>query len=127
VVGYGANTLEDTLLDAALAQGREVFPELRPDLGMAYRSDQIEFARVGVPTLFMNAHPRLRGRSLAFARERIEDYARHAYHTPLDVVRDDWDLSGAVEDLQLLLDLGYRTANRDEPPQWKPGAEFHRP
>ncbi|MDE3009472.1 MAG: M20/M25/M40 family metallo-hydrolase [Pseudomonadota bacterium] len=127
VVGYGANTLEDTLLDAALGQGREVFPEARPDSGMAYRSDQIEFARVGVPTLFVTANLRLRGHNLAYAREHSEDYARHAYHTPLDVVRDDWDLSGAVEDLQLLLDVGYRTANRDEPPQWKPGAEFHRP
>jgi Zn-dependent M28 family amino/carboxypeptidase len=127
VVGYGANTLEDTLLDAALTQGREVFAELRPELGLSYRSDQVEFARLGVPTLFMNAHPRLRGRSPEYARSRIDQYARQAYHTPLDVVRDDWDLAGAVEDLQLLLDVGYRTANRSEAPQWKPGAEFRRP
>ena len=127
VVGYGSNTLEDTLLDAALVQGREVFPELRPELGLAYRSDQVEFSRMGVPTLFMNAHPELRGRPAGFARARIEEYARHAYHTPLDVVRDDWDLSGAVEDLQLLLDVGYRTATRDDTPTWKPGAEFRRP
>jgi Zn-dependent M28 family amino/carboxypeptidase len=127
VVGYGANSLEDTLLEAALGQSRDVFPEMRPELGLAYRSDQFEFGRVGVPTLFMNAHPHLRGHSSDYARKRIEDYARNAYHTPLDVVRDDWDLSGAIEDLQLLLEVGYRTAMRPAAPIWKPGAEFHRP
>ena len=127
VIGYGANTLEDVLVDAAQMQGREVFAEARPELGLMYRSDQFEFSRVGVPSLFMTAHPRLRGRSLAYARERIESYAQRDYHTPRNVVRADWDLSGAVEDLQLMLDVGYRCSNTPRAPQWKPGAEFHRP
>ena len=127
VVGYGENTLEDSLIDAALAQGREVYPEARPETGMTYRSDQFEFARLGVPTLFMMAHPHLRGRSSEYSRRRIENYVTHQYHTPLDVVQPDWDLGGAIEDLALLLQVGYASAMRDAGPSWKPGAEFQRP
>jgi Zn-dependent M28 family amino/carboxypeptidase len=39
-------------------------------------------------------------------------------------VKADWDLSGAAEDMQLLFAVGYRVANADAFPEWKPGNEF---
>jgi hypothetical protein len=33
-------------------------------------------------------------------------------------------LSGAVLDLQLLFEVGYRVANADRLPTWSPGSEF---
>jgi len=48
------------------------------------------------------------------------------YHKPTDTVKPDWDLSGGVEDLQLFWMVGYRVAQADTPPRWKPGAEFGR-
>ena len=39
-------------------------------------------------------------------------------------MKPDWDLSGAAEDAQLLLAVGYRVANADRLPEWKPGNEF---
>ena len=39
-------------------------------------------------------------------------------------MKPDWDLAGAVEDLQLLLGVGYRVAQADGFPEWKPGTEF---
>jgi len=39
-------------------------------------------------------------------------------------VKPDWDLSGAREDAQLLLAVGYRVAQADKYPEWKPGNEF---
>ena len=35
-----------------------------------------------------------------------------------------WDLSGAAQDIQLLLEVGYQVANGDKWPEWKPGTEF---
>ena len=46
------------------------------------------------------------------------------YHAPSDQVKPDWDLSGAVEDAQLMFMVGYRVANADKFPEWKPGNEF---
>jgi hypothetical protein len=39
-------------------------------------------------------------------------------------VKPDWDLSGAAEDGKLLLAVGYRLAQADRFPEWKPGNEF---
>lgn len=38
------------------------------------------------------------------------------------MVKPDWDLAGAVEDLQILLEVGYRVAQQTERPKWKPDA-----
>ena len=39
-------------------------------------------------------------------------------------MKPDWDLSGAVEDLRLLFEVGYRVAQGDTYPEWHPGTEF---
>ena len=39
-------------------------------------------------------------------------------------MKPDWDLSGAIEDAELLLAVGYRVANAEMSPEWKPGNEF---
>ena len=48
----------------------------------------------------------------------------HVYHTPLDRVEPDWDMSGAVQDLQYYWMVGYKVAQAGKYPQWKPGTEF---
>ena len=57
---------------------------------------------------------------------RLLEYGSKYYHKVSDEVRPDWDLSGVVEDLQLLFAVGYRVAEADRYPEWKPGAEFKR-
>jgi len=39
-------------------------------------------------------------------------------------VKPGWDLSGAAEDLKLFVELGYRIAQGERYPEWKPGSEF---
>jgi hypothetical protein len=41
-----------------------------------------------------------------------------------DEVKPDWDLSGAVEDARLLLEVGDRVSRAAAYPEWKPGTEF---
>ena len=36
----------------------------------------------------------------------------------------DWDLTGAAEDLKVVLEVGYRVAQGDRFPEWKPDSEF---
>jgi hypothetical protein len=56
--------------------------------------------------------------------KKHQDYVAHDYHKPSDQVKPDWDLSGAVEDLRLLLELGYAVAQSPDYPRWKSGSEF---
>ena len=59
-----------------------------------------------------------------FAKEMRDRFNKEDYHQPSDEVKPDWDLSGAVEDAELMAVVGYRVANADKFPEWKPGNEF---
>ena len=52
------------------------------------------------------------------------EYTNNDYHSPSDEVKPDWDLAGAAEDGKLFFAMGYRIANADKFPEWKPGNEF---
>ena len=51
---------------------------------------------------------------------------RGCYHQPCDRYREEWDLNGAVEDLQLFFKVGYDVSQQAEWPKWKASAEFKR-
>ena len=85
-----------------------------------------DFARQGVPTLYSEEGIDYIGRPADYARTVREEWTTHDYHQPSDVVRRDWDLSGAREDLKVLFAVGYRVAETDRMPEWKPGSEFKR-
>ena len=124
IIGYGNSTLDDTVASIAEKQGRVARPESRPELGSFYRSDQFEFAKQGVPVMYVKSRTEYIGKPPEYARQKVDEYIAHDYHKVTDTVRDDWDFSGAVEDTQLLFQLGYRIAQWDAYPQWKAGTEF---
>jgi len=124
VVGYGNSTLEDILEAEARVQGRVIAPDPEPEKGFFYRSDHFEFAKKGVPALYVDAGTDFIGKPAGYADEKRADYNARVYHKPADEVDPAWDLSGAVEDAQLLFMVGYRVANADRYPEWKPGTEF---
>jgi Zn-dependent M28 family amino/carboxypeptidase len=123
-VGLGNSELDDILVAAARAQGREVVPDQHPERGSFYRADHLEFAKVGVPSLFARGGLDYIDRPAGYGREKGEDFVSNSYHKVTDVVRPEWDLSGAVEDMQLLFRVGCDVAQGDRYPQWKPGTEF---
>src|SRR5690606_38718681 len=110
VVGYGNSTLEDILEAEARVQGRVIAPDPEPEKGFFYRSDHFEFAKKGVPALYVDAGTDFIGKPAGYADEKRADYNARVYHKPADEVDPAWDLSGAVEDAQLLFMVGYRVA-----------------
>jgi len=124
VVGLGASDLDDYLRDAAGEQGRTLRPDAEPEKGFYYRSDHFNFAKQGVPALYTEAGIDYVGKPPEYGRQKRDEYTNRDYHAPSDEVKPDWDLSGAREDAQLLLAVGYRVAQADKYPEWKPGNEF---
>jgi Zn-dependent M28 family amino/carboxypeptidase len=126
VVGLGASDLDEYLRAAAGEQGRTLLPDPDSEKGFYYRSDHFNFAKQGVPALDPSMHPGVNfvDRSAEWAKQMKEDWENHIYHSPQDEVRPEWDLSGAVEDAQLLMAVGYRVANAAKLPAWTPGNEF---
>lgn len=124
VVGLGNSTLDDVLAEAAEPLGRVLVADPEPEKGFFYRSDHFEFAKKGVPALYTDAGTEFVGKPEGYGTTKREEYTADDYHKPSDEVKPDWDLSGAVQDLGLLLSVGYRVANAAEWPTWKPGTEF---
>ena len=123
-IGQGQTTLDAALEELAHRQGRVVRGDSEPEKGYFYRSDHFEFAKVGVPAVYADSGDELIGRKAGEGHRLREEYTRLHYHKPSDEVREDWDLSGAVEDLELLCELGRDVARAREWPAWKPGSEF---
>jgi Zn-dependent M28 family amino/carboxypeptidase len=124
IPGLGQSTLEDTLTQLARAHGRTVLPDQEPEKGQYYRSDHFEFAKVGVPAISYGGGYDYVGRPAGWGMQKHVDFVAHDYHKPSDEVKPDWDLAGAVEDLRLMMELGYTVAQTHDYPQWKSGSEF---
>ena len=124
VIGLGASDLDDYLRDAAAEQSRTLRPDPESEKGFYYRSDHFNFAKQGVPALYTDNGVEYIGKPSEFAMEIRDRYNKEDYHQPSDQVKPDWDLSGAVEDAELMAAVGYRVANADRFPEWKPGNEF---
>jgi Zn-dependent M28 family amino/carboxypeptidase len=126
VVGLGNSDLDDYLRAAATEQGRTLLPDPDPEKGFYYRSDHFNFAKQGVPALDPSMHPAVGfiDKPAGWEEKMKANWDDNLYHAPQDEVQADWDLSGAVEDAQLLMAVAYRVANAATLPAWKPGTEF---
>lgn len=124
LIGLGKSNLDDTIRGLARWQGRVVEPDQLSDRGFFYRSDQFNFARLGVPAAYFGSGMDFRGRPADWGKAQREKWEETAYHQPADELNASWDLSGAVEDSQLAFLLGARVANQKELPRWTPGDEF---
>lgn len=127
LVGEGQSDLEQDLTRAAALQSRVVTPENLPENGLFFRADHFSLARQGVPVLLImgiaGGADLIEG-GRAAGDQWIADYTSNCYHQTCDAWSADWDLRGAVEDIELfhtiLRDLGDSTRW----PKWKAGSEF---
>jgi Zn-dependent M28 family amino/carboxypeptidase len=122
-VSFGMSALDDMLAAAAKRQGRTAIPNSRPEKGSIYRADNFEFSKAGVPSLYVGKGEHLLSRP-ENAPLRSDEFDLHDYHQVTDEIKPDWDLTGTVQDVDLLFEVGYQVANADKFPEWKPGVEF---
>ena len=124
IVGMGASELDDYLEAAAGRVGRVLRPDPEPEKGFYYRSDHFSFAKVGVPSIYTDSgidHVK-HGEEWTLARRA--DYTSNRYHKVTDEFDPSWDLSGALDDLELMFRVGYRLVTSEDWPNWREGNEF---
>jgi Zn-dependent M28 family amino/carboxypeptidase len=124
IFGSGNTDLEEYARAVALLQGREVTADPTPAQGRYYRSDNLSFAEAGVPALYVQGGLDDSARGPASGRSQLEDYMQHRYRQPSDQYSPDWDVRGALEDLTLYYEVGYRVARTRRFPRWYPNSEF---
>ena len=127
LVGEGKSTLEDDLARVAATQGRTVSVESLPERGLFYRADHFSLAKRGVPPLLMmgiaGASDLVEGGKAA-GQAWVDAYTGKCYHQACDVWSPDWNLAGAVQDVEIMRIVGADLASSRRWPEWKPGSEF---
>ncbi len=124
VIDLGKSSLDKVVSEISAYQKRTVKGDQFPDRGFFYRSDQFNFAKIGVPAIYFDNGTEFAGRSPGWGKEQIEKWEATDYHQPSDEYNPTWDLSGAVLDAQLEFLVGLRVANAATMPIWNPGDEF---
>jgi Zn-dependent M28 family amino/carboxypeptidase len=128
ILGMGMSSLDDLAKEAVARQGRVVTGDTDPVEGFYWRSDHVEFAMGGVPSLASSPGIDFVGKPADFGEQKRREYISNDYHKPTDQIKPGWDLTGAVEDLQVLLEVGYRVAQMPERPVWRErGPYMHNP
>jgi Zn-dependent M28 family amino/carboxypeptidase len=123
-IGKGKSTLDEVVADVAERQGRTVRSDPEPEKGSYYRSDHFSFAKVGIPAFDPDPGIDFVGKPAGWGIAKRQEYTANDYHKPSDVIKPDWDLSGAAQDCQLYFLVGLRVADAPKMPEWKPDAEF---
>jgi Zn-dependent M28 family amino/carboxypeptidase len=125
IVGYGQSDLDDYVKALCRETGRYVSPDPHPEAGFYFRSDHFNFAKAGIPALYLDpGNDHVTG-GIEYGEKMSADYTAHRYHQPADEYDPTtWRLDGALEDLQLLFEVGRRLAFESSWPQWKEGSEF---
>ena len=126
IVGIGAERSEmfGYLVEAARAEGMAVTMDPSPNQGLFFRSDQLAFARGGVPAVFVNTGQTYRGQPAGYAAQVRADYRANRYHQPGDELTDDLSFGGILQQTRVAFRLGYGIAAGDLRPQWKPSEAF---
>lgn len=125
IIGSGQSEMEDLLNVELEKLGRYSAPEPNPVAGYYFRSDHFNFAKIGIPALYFGTGIDHFEKGKEYGKQLQDDYVANYYHKPneeYDPAR--WNLDGAVDDVQLLYNVGKSLANSDKWPGWKEGSEF---
>jgi Zn-dependent M28 family amino/carboxypeptidase len=124
VMGFGQSQMDGYLKDALATQQRAISPDEETEKGYFYRSDQLNFARKGVPVLYAHTgYDKVDGGKTA-GHAGYNDYTLNHYHKPADEFDVHWDLSGIIDDVNALYAVGKRLADETTFPQWAQDSEF---
>jgi Zn-dependent M28 family amino/carboxypeptidase len=124
IIGYGLSSLDNYVKHAANKYNRYIRQDPKPEAGSFFRSDQFNFARKGVPSIFFKSGIDHIKHGSKWGLEQIENWVETPYHKPSDELDGSWDLSGAIDDLRFQYYVGYTLANSHEFPEWNTSSEF---
>ena len=86
VLGQGMNTLDALAKQAVARQGRVVTGDTDPVEGFYWRSDHVEFAMAGIPSLATSPGIDYVGKPADYGEQRRSEFIRTTYHKPMDQV-----------------------------------------
>jgi len=124
LLGYGKSSLDAMVKALLQKQGRTLVPDQFPDRGYFYRSDQFNFAKIGVPALYFDRGTDVIGKPAGWGKQQQEEWEEHTYHQPSDEINDSWVFDGMIEDATIGFYSAWLVAEAETLPTWNKGDEF---
>ena len=122
-VGFGAehSTLGAMLADVSSTFGIKVIPDPMPDEKIFYRSDHYSFVERGVPALMLLGAPEGDPKKWI---DRSKEWEKTDYHNVGDVIKSDWDWTGAKTVAVVMGIMGLRISDSATMPEWLKTSRF---
>ncbi|MDD8031119.1 MAG: M28 family peptidase [Acidobacteriota bacterium] len=126
-IGAKYSDLDEICRQAAERQGLQYTAERGGNYGFFFRSDQLSFARHGIPAIWLHEGVVAQGPDPDKVLRKAEEYQKFHYHQVTDEVQEDWDLNGALQLLSWAREIIDLLGKLERLPQFKPESSFQRP
>jgi len=127
LLGAERSSIGTVASELAARHQRVVGADPEPERGYFFRSDHFSLAKVGIPAVSIGEPVDFIGKDPGFAKRVHDEYNEKRYHQPSDEFQQDWNYAGAVQDMRLLAELGWRLANDPAMATYNPNEQFARP
>jgi hypothetical protein len=128
IVGIGAefSTLYEILEAVARVNGLHLskIPPQFMDSESFSRSDQIAFAKGGIPSILISDGLNYKTLSPAEGLNKWINWADQVYHTPFDDLFQPLNYQAIEQHVQFLYDFCHRLSRMEQQPQWKSGVPY---
>jgi Zn-dependent M28 family amino/carboxypeptidase len=123
-LGVERSSLDEIVRKVAKGRGLKLVPDNKPEQGLFFRSDHFPFAKVGIPSLNMEAGEDFIGKPESWGRQQFEAYNSANYHQPSDEFNETWDFSGLVQLAEISLAIGMEASNAKKLQRFNERDEF---
>lgn len=90
------------------------------------RSDHYNFARAGIPSLFIWGGYSAVGHPAGWMQQKIEEYLNTRYHQPSDQMQSWYSYEGTLTDMRILARTLYSVATAPRVPVWNTDSPYQR-
>jgi len=126
-IGARYSDLDEVCRQAAENLGYQYTSERGGNYGFFFRSDQLSFARYGIPAVWLHEGVISRRPDKNRVLRKSQEYLKYKYHQVTDEIEDDWDMSGALQLIAWAREIVSLLGEQEKLPQFKAESAFQRP
>ncbi len=125
VIGLGLSELDNYIKEEADKMSKSLMSEMNPEAGSYFRSDHFNFAKVGVPAVYLSAGDEHMTQPKDFMEKASSKWVRENYHKVTDNYDPaSWNFEGMMEQLQFIYNVSTHVINGTTFPQWNENAPY---
>lgn len=126
-IGYGLSEIDDFINEEAEKINKKIIPESFPEAGSFFRSDHFNFAKVGIPSVYIGSGNEHMTEPGGFMQKAGSEWIKNNYHKVTDNYEPDkWNREGMMDQLNFIYRIGLNIANSDLFPNWNPDTPYRK-